>query len=271
MIHTIFSAESTDYLNWQSQLLYWTHRDVKQPGKITRLLHSNKHDKLSDEIPTFLVGSYNPDPKSKDFYPPYNKPGGIMEWVVKADISEETILIVDPDCAFIQPIEREAQEGHPWGHHSWFMEPKDHPDIVSRFCMNPPQVQPVAVPLVIHRLDLEKVAGEWLTKTRAIRNHRASKIEVNWVAEMWGYTLAAAELGLKHELAETCFFPNSATVSAPVLHYSYAATAGAWKWDKREWVPGKPIKPPPPQRRTEATVCLLQLLSKYFNALPNGF
>lgn len=67
---------------------------------------------------------------------------------------------------------------------------------------------PVAVPVLLHRKDAERIAPLWLKWTELIRNDTEDgdlkwdptwkKVSFSWTAEMFGYVLAACELNLRH-------------------------------------------------------------------------
>jgi hypothetical protein len=103
------------------------------------------------------------------------------------------------------------------------------------------------IPIVIHRDDLTALAAPWLAKTEEIRDDARSRTVVGWVAEMWGYAFAAAELGLRHELRELARFPTEDRVDLPLIHYCYASAAAGtrWTWDKRHYRPWRRVADPP--------------------------
>lgn len=241
MLHTIFSCESSDYQNWQSEALHWSFCKAKQPGKLTRLLSGESHDSLSSKIDTFLAKPASPDPETGDNYVPYNKPSSIQQWLENGLPEEETILIIDPDCVFVRPIFEEVDRGRVLAHKMWYMEPKRHPGLVERHCRSPDLVASAGIPTFIHRDDLKSLAPLWLNKTRELRSTQVSRKEVNWVCEMWGYTLASAELGLEHDVRSLCDVPNDKVLRQAIIHYCYSATARGWKWDKRQYRRGKKI------------------------------
>ncbi|KAM3287600.1 hypothetical protein P3S67_021030 [Capsicum chacoense] len=70
-------------------------------GKFTRILHSGSPDNLMDEIPTFVV---DPLPDGLDRgYIVLNRPWAFVQWLEKATIEEEYILMAEPDHNFCEP------------------------------------------------------------------------------------------------------------------------------------------------------------------------
>ena len=124
---------------------------------------------------------------------------------------------------------------------------KDGSFILDRHCrQNKHAAQPIAVPVLIHRDDLAFIADRWMGATEDIRNDTESRERMPWVAEMWGYVIAAAEAGLVHQMEDRQSLTDDNTVH-PIIHYSYGITSKsrpAWKWDKRSYRPWTPIEYP---------------------------
>lgn len=109
---------------------------------------------------------------------------------------------------------------------------------------------PIAVPVVIHRNDLARVAPLWLKYTEDIRRDREgpnkwpiewndNRFTVNrieWVAEMFGYVIAAAHLDLRHEMVDLQLVPSvhkRLTPGVPFLHYHVRIETADHKfWNK---------------------------------------
>ena len=63
------------------------------------------------------------------------------------------------------------------------------------------QVQPVGPsPLLIHADDLRRLTPRWLNFSLALKLDKAADARFGWVLEMWGYSIAAASLGISHEV-----------------------------------------------------------------------
>ena len=54
-------------------------------------------------------------------------------------------------------------------------------------------------PVVIHKDDLERVAAPWNDISVALKTNPEADSRLGWVIEMWGYAIAAAKVGLKHQ------------------------------------------------------------------------
>jgi len=100
-------------------------------------------------------------------------------------------------------------------------------------------VIPVGIPLLIRTDDLAELVPWWIQHTRAIRMTHTMK-DPFWNAEMGGYMLAAAEIGLEQDLMRVdC---------GPLLHYySWRPCIDGWQkytyqpWDRLE-VTGSPAR-----------------------------
>ncbi len=263
-IQTVFSVDGSRSHRWQAELLAHSHRKVRQPGSLTRLW-SGPERPTAFAGETFWAEPYAPHPVSGDDYAPYNKPAAIQEWLGGVCPPEETVLVVDPDCVFLTPVVDTVERGRPAAQLYSYLDPADDPgaELAARHCRHP-SPQGVGVPYLIHRDDLAALAPLWLAKTEAIRGDRRSRELAGWVAEMWGYAFAAAELGLVHEARELCVVQTEDQTEAPIIHYCQNPDDGAdrWRWDKWGYRPWEPV-PPPPDGTPRALVALVGLLNEW--------
>mmetsp|Transcript_14995 Transcript_14995/g.32563 ORF Transcript_14995/g.32563 Transcript_14995/m.32563 type:complete len:243 (+) Transcript_14995:2-730(+) len=184
-----------------------------------------------------------------DPYVPYNKPLALSHWLANAVVKEDVIVLIDPDCAFINKLEVPVVEGYPIANAGYYNFPDDDPEsvefeICKRYCPWCKWFDPIAVPVVIHRKDAEKLAPLWLNMTIKIRNDRHnwpknytdnSKTvnSLGWVAEMYGYVIAAAMLGLRHEIWDLQGVPGvHKRLTAPFLHYHISVIINNHTWNK---------------------------------------
>jgi len=261
--HTVYSVQSKQYFEWQSRYLHFWHKQVGQPGKITRLLamggawprDPKPHpfgDHLMRQLPTHIHPEYDP---RIDTYTAYNKPLGIAHWLQTTKVEEDVIIILDPDCAIIEKAEFPVEEGAPIAQPGYykFNDPKSYEvQILNHYCKGVcTHYDPIAVPVIIHRNDLDRLAPLWLRYTEDIRRDRQgpnkwpiewndNKFVVNrieWVAEMFGYVLAAAHLDLRHEIRDLQMVPSvhrKILPKAPVLHFHVPVETS----DKKRWSKG---------------------------------
>jgi len=97
--------------------------------------------------------------------------------------------------------------------------------------------KPAGHPILIHISDLRRVARGWMRITAAIRHDAtARKMAVNaWVAELYGFALAAADVGLPvHILDSAGQYPPRGAFQFPlIMHYGLKFKVGpTWAWDK---------------------------------------
>eukprot|EP00291_Cryptomonas_curvata_P007075 CAMPEP_0172183900 /NCGR_PEP_ID=MMETSP1050-20130122/19262_1 /TAXON_ID=233186 /ORGANISM="Cryptomonas curvata, Strain CCAP979/52" /LENGTH=252 /DNA_ID=CAMNT_0012857609 /DNA_START=1954 /DNA_END=2712 /DNA_ORIENTATION=- len=184
-------------------------------------------------IPTHV--SLPPSVPNDAGYSPYNKPAAVDHWLREANPKEDIILVIDPDCMFVSPMNIVVEEGAPIAQQAFYHFEMNSNDvsmqIARRYCKNCTFLDPIAVPIVIHRNDLQRIAPLWLAKTIEIRKDRknwpncwdnttCSLIGLGWTAEMFGYVFAASELGIRHEIWNLqAVPPGHQELSASIIHY----------------------------------------------------
>lgn len=90
------------------------------------------------------------------------------------------------------------------------------------------QVQTVGAPIIICKSDLKKIAPWWLYFTQLIRQDPECKVTASWIAEMHGYALASAYLGINHTLMNDLADRTPYNEKDPyILHYDLEHTSVA--------------------------------------------
>jgi hypothetical protein len=266
-VHTVFSVDGSLYQRWQADLLAYSHHKIGQPGPLTRLLSAD-----GPPTPfagrTFRTAPYSPHPLSEDDYTPYNKPAALKAWLQEEPPSEDVVLILDPDCIFLEPLAGSVSRGSPVAQPWDLMHTTQHRWFVEKHCSNPELVEDVGVPILIHMDDLVALAPLWLEKTEQIRSDPESRQYVGWIAEMWGYTCAAAELGLRHKPHALARLQGEDQADLPIVHYCYASSCAEhdWHWDKRYYRPWERV-PDPPNEVPSVDKALIGLLNEWV-AMP---
>ena len=234
MIYTVFSTEDSPYQNWQAELLEYSWKRAGQEGELVRLVATDGRGDLPRHryAQSVATQTWATHPNTGDWYPIYNKPASLLEWLYR-DRPFGTVLLVDPDCVFRAPINREVEEGHPAAQ-KWIRFALDADDspfglddrfaFLSRYCVNTePRAQGVMIPTLIHTNDLRRMIGRWLELCGVIRDQaRDDQGERIWESDMFAYIAAAAEYGLVHEPANLGICTNWAAESvpdAPMVHY----------------------------------------------------
>jgi len=253
-VHVVYNAEAGHYMRWQA--LYMDHwfKQVDWPNaKLTRLLTGYGCDDLCDEpfnIATHVAPPYN---YTRDHYKPYNKPLAIMHWLAEAKPTEDVIIVLDPDCLINRPIDFQelVRKNEPIAQKAFFTFTEGSVDkqiidryqaLTGKFCEFP---EPLAVPYIMLREDMIRIAPLWLKWTEVVRSDAdgwepewADMPGVPWIAEMLGYVLASCELGYQHQIwPELQLVPGVNWTSLgnpepPILHYHTPVWVNGYKWVK---------------------------------------
>ncbi len=200
---------------------------------------------------------------SGDNYPPYNKPMALLAWLQESPSADEAVLLLDPDCIFVAACDLQVTRGSPISQPISYMDPWSKAELVQRHGCAPALAQGIGIPTLIHRDDLAALTPWWVEITEEIRSDPVSSQLAGWTAEMWGYTLAAARLGLRHQLRDLARWQMEDQADLPIIHYCYSSSNrdGQWQWDKRTYRPWEQVLNPPPNTPL-ATVALISILNE---------
>ncbi|KAA8537333.1 hypothetical protein F0562_026980 [Nyssa sinensis] len=246
-------------------------------GGFTRILHSGSPDNLMDEIPTFVV-----DPLPEDQW-------AFVQWLEKAKIEEEYILMAEPDHIFINPLPNLARGGYPAGFPFFYMKPAQHEKIVRKFFPkeNGPvtNVDPIGnSPVIIKKDLLEKIAPTWMNISLRMKDDPETDKTFGWVLEMYAYAVASALHGVQHILQKDFMLQppwDLETGKRFILHYTYGCDynikgeltygkIGEWRFDKRSYLRGPPPKnlSLPPPGVPESVVTLVKMVNEATANIP---
>ena len=106
---------------------------------------------------------------------------------------------------------------------TWIRNMTEHPDLPLN----------VGVPILIDRGDLTAVAPLWLQQTARLRQFGLPSD--SWTAEMYGYMIGAADLGLRHQTWDVA--------CGPLLHYT-TGNCGL-RWHKSKYRPWEAVEVEP--------------------------
>ena len=157
-------------------------------------------------------------PITGDRYSPYNKPASIVHWLEHAKPTAEYVIILDADMVIRNPMTAElvgAERGRPVSAHYGYLVGifKENYMKVKERVKNVEKAQQVGGFSVMHIEDLKKVAPLWLKWTEEVRADPDSwgntgdifnangKAGPPWIAEMYGYVFACAEVGLDFKVS----------------------------------------------------------------------
>jgi hypothetical protein len=239
-IRTMVSFEPGLYQDWQIELLTYTHRKVGQEGPLTALASVRVGVVLKDYgVEVIRTRWMSRHPLTRDNYAPYNKPASFCDYFTMIPCRNEMLLLVDPDMVFVRAWS--STEGVPVAEATLYMDPvRCGKNIIKRHCKrNSGKVQPIGFPLIISEEILRSLVDRWYILTEEIRDNKLSCREVNWVSEMWAFSIAAAECGVEFKVERNCSFSNeNLDPNHSLLHYTYSTTSeSGYFWDKRQYRP----------------------------------
>ncbi|QDU61187.1 hypothetical protein Pan216_20410 [Planctomycetes bacterium Pan216] len=267
-IHTVVSCEDNDYQYWQAELLAHSFFRSGMTGDLTLLVATEgaappTHDFSAEVVTTHRA---SPHPETGDDYAAYNKPASLLEWFSNHRVDAEQILILDPDCIFLRPVLSQSGIGYPRADSVHYMDTTNERGsrLIQKHCRTGSQYAfPAVIPVLIEADDLRMILPRWLEATEEIRNDPESRDLAGWVAEMWGYVIAAAESGLVHLPSRFSAAPMDATTDCPIIHYCFDVDygEGGYHWGKRTYAPWS--KPEPlPREANGAARALLEILEE---------
>ncbi|CAN1170433.1 Hydroxyproline O-arabinosyltransferase PLENTY [Linum perenne] len=290
--HVALTATDAPYSKWQCRIMYYWYRRMKDApgsdmGKFTRVLHSGKADNLMDEIPTFIV---DPLPEGLDRgYIVLNRPWAFVQWLEKATIEEDYILMAEPDHLFVNPLPNLSHGDNPAAFPFFYIKPTDHEDIVRKFF--PKEKGPVTnvdpignSPVIIKKTILEEISPTWVNVSLRMKDDPETDKAFGWVLEMYAYAVASALHGVRHILRKDFMIqpPWDTEVGKTfIIHYTYGCDynlkgeltygkMGEWRFDKRTYLGGPPPKnlSLPPPGVPESVVRLVKMVNEATANIP---
>lgn len=284
--HVAVTATASTYSQWQCRIMYYWYKKVKDmPGSdmggFTRVLHSGLPDNLMKNIPTFIV---DPLPEGLDRgYVVLNRPWAFVQWLEKANIEENYILMAEPDHIFVRPLPNLAHGKNPVGFPFFYIRPTDHEKILRKFYPeeNGPvtNIDPIGnSPVIIERALLEEIAPTWVNVSLRMKDDPVTDKTFGWVLEMYAYAVASALHGVRHTLRKDFMLqpPWDLEVGKKfIIHYTYGCDytmkgkltygkVGEWRFDKRAYIKGPPPRnlSLPPPGVPESVVRLVKLVNE---------
>ncbi len=224
-LRLVVSIEAGTKTEWQAALLAYSRVRAGETAPLTVLCAGGEAKEPMPGAEIVVTANYRG--LDAGDYAPLNKPAGIRDWLLIAPPAEDQVLILDPDVVVLRPLPpgpapgcRPRADYYPLDRvnlaETWVRALTRHPELL----------ESVGIPVWIDREQLRALAPRWLNQTLAVR--RAGALHSAWVAEMVGYSLAAADLGISHEaVTDSC--------GPAILHY-YTNHCGLW-WRKSRYVP----------------------------------
>eukprot|EP00897_Mesotaenium_endlicherianum_P010128 jgi/Mesen1/9143/ME000058S08625 len=293
MFHTAVTANDSPYNKWQMRIMYhwykhYQHMEGSEMGGYTRVLHTGVPDNLMDEIPTMVV---DPLPAGMDRgYVVLNRPWAFVQWVQKAEIEEEYVLMAEPDHIFVRPLPNLATEFMPVAFPFFYITPKENEELLRKWY--PAEKGPINnidpignSPVIIKKTDLQRIAPLWHNVSVEMKEDPKTDKVFGWVLEMYGYATSAAMLGYSHILRKDFMVqpPWDTTLGDTfIIHYTYGCDFtlkgepmygkyGEWRFDKRSYSGGAPPKnlTLPPKGVPETVLTLITKINDATYVLPN--
>jgi hypothetical protein len=267
---------------WQAEFLRYTYLTAGMKAELTALVAATDEPEIAFSCNTLRVANYKDSTPNAPLT--LNKPGGIAEWAALEGPGDETVLIVDPDSMFIRPVVDPGPltEGEAYSEEHDYMDidiPRNR-TVIDRHCREElhAKVQPVGIYICINRSCLAELAQRWLQKSIDIAADpvcREALCGTGWLSDMWGYAIAAAELGIHHHLKGFSQVTGSNSLQNPITHYCFPLMENGddiwerdtqkpvlWsKWTYRPWE-----DPPNSLSTTIEGKLLLERLRDFVNA-----
>ena len=215
--------------------------------------HSPNYDTGID-ADTHVHPNWAVHPVTGDRYSPYNKPASIVHWLEHAKPTADYVIILDADMIIRHPMTAELVEvevGRPVSAYYGYLIGvfKENYMKVKERVKNVEKAQQVGGFSVMALEDLKKVAPLWLKWTEEVRQDPESwgntgdiynsngKAGPPWIAEMYGYVFACAEVGLNFKVSDKFMLYPGYAPPAPepwpvVMHYGLTFYVGEYAFDK---------------------------------------
>ncbi|KAJ1636116.1 hypothetical protein T492DRAFT_1130249 [Pavlovales sp. CCMP2436] len=228
-VHVAFCAECKADMDWKSAGLFHSWHTSGTRGKITRLLACSedqlaRYPKAALEMgPTYVHRNYRMNPRVPgDHSGSYNKAASIMHFLQDVHFEETYVLYMDADMLIRRPIIPSflgVKKGTVVSEHVMYLENGVDNGLVAQFS---PDAKGIPAPVgwyhLFHRDDIAQIAPLWLHYCERMRTEpehywaQFGKIPkdiptgdafvrpggIPWIAEMYGYVIAAAEVGVEH-------------------------------------------------------------------------
>ena len=228
-MQVIFSCEDKAYMWWQAELLHYTFVKTGMRAELTGLVAPTGEQANAFTCNTFRVSNYK-DKCSNGPLLCLNKPGGIAEWASFYGPPDETVLIVDPDSIFLGQVADLGPipdgEAYSEEHDYMGVDISANKLVIDRHCKPAfrASVQPVGIYVLINRTCLAELSRLWLQRSIQIASDRVCREALagtGWLSDMWGYAIAAAELGIRHHIRGFSQVTGSNSLERPIVHYCF--------------------------------------------------
>jgi hypothetical protein len=208
----VFSCDSSMYMAPQVYAMVYSFEKIIPPNTavMTRLLTASEVDDLTGIVETFQA----PRNVRSNSYAPYNKADVLSKWLHFTDPDADVVVLMDPDNWILKdlaPLAEKVSPGHSVATPAFYVGARQSlHDLWRTVCETNCDVgpDPAAVPYLVHKDDLKKVAPLWkyyLDKLLDMppekkRQWERYPMQMSWCVEMVAYNLACAAAGIKTSL-----------------------------------------------------------------------
>ncbi|XXG64642.1 hypothetical protein AAC387_Pa05g2537 [Persea americana] len=219
-----------------------------------------------------------------------NRPGAFVQWLQKANIEEEYILMAEPDHVIVKPIPNLSKDSLGAAFHFFYIQPEKYESILRKFFPEDKgpitNIDPIGnSPVIIKKASLEKIAPTWMNISLAMKKDPEADKAFGWVLEMYAYAVASA----LHDIGNILY--KDFMIQPPwdkelgnkfIIHYTYGCDfdmkgkltygkIGEWRFDKRSYGDRPPPKnlPLPPAGVPESVVTLVKMVNEASADIPD--
>ncbi|KOO22719.1 hypothetical protein Ctob_008304 [Chrysochromulina tobinii] len=240
------------YFHWKKQRALDPAGVCTELTGFTRLVANGNGDPdgIEGEIPSYFVKEYdNNDLMRFHGYRVINRPYSVVQFLQTAywreKVTEEYVYIAETDHILTQPLPNRAKPGSPMAYIFNYMGPNPaHANIIKKMWPEGgsegyKRVQSIGPsPVVVHKNDLESIAREWKDLSEKLKVNPEADSKLGWVIEMWGYAIAAAKIGLRHQEFSDFQPPEKANAAAFYLINAFNEAMGNISGWRRQPPPG---------------------------------
>eukprot|EP00775_Hariotina_reticulata_P010145 gene10145-10303_t len=298
--HVVTTAQGAA-VHWQVRVHYYWYLKQKaecdkapdcEMGGFTRLLHSGEADDLMEEIPSFVADPLPEAVVPHEWYPVLNRPYAFVQWVKQANISEEFVLMSEPDHIFLRPIPNFMKRDD-WPAAFPFFYIEAHKDenipIVAKFVpggkLTKDEAETMAPignsPTFLSMAQMRAVMPLWQNLSVAIYKDEEANHKWGWVQEMYAFTISLYIHGVRH-VDLILHMELSRDKPYYILHYTYGndytldgkhtpGKYGAWRFDKRTYAnkpPPRRLGDPPPLMHNDMVRALISHINEASENIP---
>ncbi|GKD56740.1 hypothetical protein Tco_1290127 [Tanacetum coccineum] len=173
-----------------------------------------------------------------------NRPWAFVQWLRKADIKEDYILMSEPDHIIVKPIPNLSRDGLGAAFPFFYIEPKKYEPVLRKFFPEDKgpitNIDPIGnSPVIVGKESLKKIAPTWMNVSLAMKKDPEADKAFGWVLEMYAYAVASALHDVGNILHKDFMLQGKLTYGK----------IGEWRFDKRSFdnvYPPRNLPLPPP-------------------------